>query len=132
MINLLDAWKLAMPQKELDEIWMILMEIQNYETLGIHPPLLQTTHNALSVVDVTISSINALIMSAKDVIKETLVITKSSASFNYDNPNHDLLWQKDKPSKPESIIQICSDTNHFLLLSLVSLQPDVIWWKIPI
>jgi len=91
MMNLLDAWKLAMPQKELDEIWMILVEIQNYETLGMCPPSLQTTHNALSVVDVTISSINALIMSAKDVIKKTLVITKSSASSNHDDPNHDSL-----------------------------------------
>ena len=51
MINLLDAWKLAMPQKELDEIWMILMEIQNYEILGMCPSSLQTIHNALSVVD---------------------------------------------------------------------------------
>jgi len=24
MINLLDAWKLATPQKELDKIWMIV------------------------------------------------------------------------------------------------------------
>jgi len=37
MMNLLDAWKLATPQKELDEIWMILVEIQNYKTLGMHP-----------------------------------------------------------------------------------------------
>ena len=51
MMNLLDAWKLAMPQKELDEIWMILMEIQNYEILGMCPSSLQTIHNALSVVD---------------------------------------------------------------------------------
>jgi len=109
---------------------MILVEIQNYETLGMCPPSLQTTHNALSVVDVTISSTNALIMSAKDVIEETLVITKSSASFNHDNPNHDSLWQNDKPNKPESIIQTCSDTNHFPLSSLVSLQPDDDSWNI--
>ena len=38
MMNLLDAWKLTMPQKELDEIWMILVEIQNYKTLEMHPP----------------------------------------------------------------------------------------------
>jgi len=37
-MNLLDAWKLTMPQKELDEIWMILVEIQNYKTLEMHPP----------------------------------------------------------------------------------------------
>ena len=85
MMNLLDAWKLAMPQKELDKIWMILMEIQNYETLEMYLSSLQTTHNALSVVDVTIFSTNALIMSAKDVIEETLVITKSSASSNHDS-----------------------------------------------
>ena len=124
MMNLLDAWKLATPQKELNEIWMILVKIQNYETLGIHLPLLQTTHNALSVVDVTISLTNALIMSAKDVIKKTLVIMKSSASSNHDDPNYDSLWQNDKPNKLQSIIQTCSNTNHFPLLSLVSLQPD--------
>ena len=125
MMNLLDAWKLATPQKELDEIWMILMEIQNYETLGMHLLSLQTTHNALSVVNVTISSTNALIMSVKDVIKETLVITKSSASSN-----HDSLWQNDKPNEPESIIQTCSDMNHFSLSLLVSLQPDDDSWNI--
>jgi len=95
---------------------MILVEIQNYEILGMCPSSLQTTHNALSVVDVTISSINALIMSAKDVIEETLVITKSSASSN-----HDSLWQNNKLNKPELIIQTCSDMNHFPLSSLVSL-----------
>ena len=125
MMNLLDAWKLAMPQKELDKIWMILMEIQNYETLEMYLSSLQTTHNALSVVDVTISSTNALIMSAKDVIKETLVIMKSSASFN-----HNSLWQNDKLNEPESIIQTCSDMNHFPLLSFVSLQPDDDSWNI--
>jgi len=125
MMNLLDTWKLATPQKELDEIWMILMEIQNYETLEMHPPSLQTTHNTLSVVDVTISSTNVLIMSAKDVIEETLVITKSSASSN-----HDLLWQNDKLNEPESTIQICSNMNHFPLSSLVSLQPDNDSWNI--
>jgi len=130
MMNLLDTWKLAMPQKELDEIWMILVEIQNYETLGMCPPLLQTTHNALSVVDVTISSTNVLIMSAKDVIEETLVIMKSSASSNHNNLNHDLLWQNDKPNEPESIIQTCSDANCFPLSSLVSLQPDNDSWNI--
>jgi len=121
MMNLLNAWKLAMPQKELDEIWMILMEIQNYETLGMCPPSLQTTYNALSVVDVTISSTNALIMSAKDIIEETLVITKSSASSSHNDLNYDLLWQNNKPNKPELIIQTCSDMNHFPLSSLVSL-----------
>jgi len=124
MMNLLDAWKLVTPQKELDEIWMIFIKIQNYKTLGMRLPSLQTTHSALSVVDVTISLTNALIMSAKDVIEKTLVIMKSSASSNHDDPNHNLLWQNDKPNKPESIIQTCSNTNHFLLLSLVSLQPD--------
>jgi len=130
MMNLLDAWKLVTPQKELDKIWMILVEIQNYETLGMHPSLLQTTHNALSVVDVTISLTNVLIMSAKDVIEETLVITKSSVPSNHDDPNYDSLWQNDKPNEPESIIQTCSDMNHFLLSSLVSLQPDDDSWNI--
>jgi len=109
---------------------MILVEIQNYKTLGMHPPSLQTTHNALSVVDVTISSINALIMFAKDVIEKTLVITKSSAFSNHNDPNHDLLWQNNKPNKPESIIQTCSNMNHFPLSSLVSLQPDDDSWNI--
>jgi len=130
MMNLLDAWKLATPQKELNKIWMILVEIQNYETLEMYLPLLQTTHNALSVVDVTISLTNALIMSAKDVIEETLVITKSSVSSNHDNPNYDSLWQNDKPNEPELIIQTCSDMNHFPLSSLVSLQPDDDSWNI--
>jgi len=130
MMNLLDAWKLTMSQKELDKIWMILMEIQNYETLGMCPLSLQTAYNTLSMVDVTISLTNVLIISAKDVIKETLVITKSSASFNHDDPNHDLLWQKNKPSEPESTIQTCFDTNHFPLSSLVSLQPDDNSWNI--
>jgi len=70
---------------------MILVKIQNYETLGMHLLLLQTTHNALSVIDMTIFSTNILIMSAKDIIEKTLVTTKSSASFNHDNPNHDSL-----------------------------------------
>jgi len=130
MMNLLNAWKLATPQKELDEIWMILVEIQNYETLEMLPPSLQTTHNALSVVDVTISSTNTLIMSAKDVIEETLVTTKSSASSNHDNPNLDLLLLNDKPNEQESIIQVYSETNHFPLSSLVSLQPDDDSWNI--
>jgi len=130
MMNLLDAWKLATPQKELDEIWMILVEIQNYETLEMRPPSLQTTHNALSVVDVTISSTNALITSAKDAIEETLVITRSSASSNQDDLNLDLPWPNDKPNEQESIIQDCSETNHFPLSSLVSLQPDDDSWSI--
>jgi len=70
---------------------MILIKIQNYETLGMHLLSLQTTHNALSVINMTISSTNILIMSVKDVIEETLVTTKSSVSFNHDNPNHDSL-----------------------------------------
>jgi len=130
MMNLLDAWKLATPQKELDEIWMILVEIQNYETLEMLLPSLQTTHNTLSVVNMTISLINTLIMSAKDVIKETLVIMKSSASFNHNDPNLDLLLLNDKPNKQESITQVYSKTNHFLLSSLVSLQPDDDSWNI--
>jgi len=88
------------------------MEIKNYETLGMRPPSLQMTHNALSVVDVTISS---------DVIKETLVIMRSSAFSNNNDPNHDLLWQNNKPNEPEQIIQISSKTNYFSLSSLVSL-----------
>ena len=121
MTKLLNDWKLTTSQKELDEIWMILMEIKNYETLGMHPPSLQTTHNALSMANMTISLTNVLIMSAKDVIKETLVTMKSSASSNHDDPNHDLLWQKDKHNEPKSIIQTCSETSHFPLSFLVSL-----------
>jgi len=119
MTKLLNNWKLAIPQKELDEIWMILMEIKNHETLGVCPLLLQMTHNALFVVNVTISSINALIMSAKDVIKEILVTTKSSVSSNYDKHN-----------EPGSIIQTCSEMSHFSLSSLVSLQPEDDSWNI--
>ena len=125
MMKLLDNWKLVTPQKELDKIWIILIEIKNYETLGICSPLLQMTHNALSVVNMTISSTNVLIMSIKDVTEETLVTTKSSVFSN-----HDLLWQNNKPNEPESIIQTCSATNYFLLLLLVSLQPDNDSWNI--
>ena len=71
------------------------------------------------------STTNVLITSTKDVIEEILVITKNSASSN-----HNLLWQNNKPSEPESIIQICSNTNHFSLSSLVSLQPDNDSWNI--
>jgi len=84
MMKLLDNWKLVTPQKELDKIWIILIEIKNYETLGICSPLLQMTHNALSVVNMTISSTNVLIMSIKDVTEETLVTTKSSVFSNHD------------------------------------------------
>jgi len=76
------------------------------------------------VVDVIISSTNVLIMSVKDVIEETQVIMKSSASSNHNNPNHNSLWQEDKLNEPESIIQTYSKMNHFPLSSLVSLQPD--------
>ena len=130
MTKLLNDWKLATPQKELDEIWMILIEIENYETLGMYSPSLQMMHNALSVVDVTISLTNVLIISAKDVIEETLVIMRSFASSNHDDLNHDSLWQNDKPNEPEPITQIFSKTNHFLLSSLVSLQPEDDSWNI--
>jgi len=130
MMKLLNDWKLATPQKELDEIWMILIEIENYETLGVHLPSLQTMHNALSVIDMTISLTNALIMSAKDIIEETLVTTKSSASSNHNNLNYNLLWQNNKPNELELIIQTYSKTSHFLLSSLVSLQPEDDSWNI--
>jgi len=130
MTKLLNDWKLATPQKELDKIWMILMKIENYETLGMRPPSLQMTHNALSMVDVTISSTNALIMFAKDVIKETLVIMRSSASSNHDDLNHNLPWQNDKLNEPELITQISSETNYFPLSSLVSLQLKDNSWNI--
>ena len=130
IMKLLDNWKLAIPQKELDKIWIILIEIKNYEILGMCPLSLQITHNALSIVNVTISLTNVLIMSAKDVIEETLVITESSASSNHNDPNHNLLWQNNKLSEPELIIQICSAINHFPLSSLVSLQPDNNSWNI--
>jgi len=109
---------------------MILMEIENYETLGVHPPSLQITHNALSVVNVTISLTNVLIMSAKDVIEETLVTTKSSASSNHNDLNHNSLWQNNKPNKPELIIQTYSKISHFPLSSLVLLQPEDDSWNI--
>ena len=82
------------------------------------------------MVDVTISSTNVLIMSAKDVIEETLVITRSSASSNHNDLNYDLLWQNDKPNEPELTTQISSKTNHFPLSSLVSLQPEDDSWNI--
>jgi len=69
-------------------------------------------------------------MSAKDVIEETLVITRNSASSNHNDLNYDLLWQNDKPNEPELTTQISSKTNHFPLSSLVSLQPEDDSWNI--
>jgi len=69
-------------------------------------------------------------MSAKDVIEETLVTTRSSASSNPDDLNLDSPWPNDKPNKQESIIQDYSETSHFPLSSLVSLQPDDDSWNI--
>jgi len=67
------------------------------------PPLLQTTHNALSVINITIFLINALIIFVKDVIKETLVITRDFVFFNHNDLNLDLLLPNNKPNKLESI-----------------------------
>jgi len=106
------------------------MEIENYETLEMCPPLLQTMYNALSMVNMTISLTNVLIISAKDVIKETLVITRSSTSSSHDDLNYNLLWQNDKSNELEPIIQIYSEMNHFPLSSLVSLQLDDDSWNI--
>jgi len=66
-------------------------------------PLLQTTHNALSVINITIFLINALIIFVKDVIKETLVITRDFVFFNHNDLNLDLLLPNNKPNKLESI-----------------------------
>jgi len=67
------------------------------------PPLLQTTHIALSVINITIFLINALIIFVKDVIKETLVITRDFVFFNHKDLNLDLLLPNNKPNKLESI-----------------------------
>jgi len=67
------------------------------------PPLLQTTHNALSVINITIFLINALIIFVKDVIKETLVITRDFVFFNHNDLNLDLLLPNNKPNKLESV-----------------------------
>jgi len=69
-------------------------------------------------------------MSAKDIIEETLVITKSSVSSNHNDPNLDSLWPNDKPNEQESITQVYSEISHFSLSSLVSLQPDDDFWNI--
>jgi len=65
------------------------------------PPLLQTTHNALSVINITIFLINVLIIFVKDVIKETLVITRDFVFFNHNDLNLDLLLPNNKPNKLE-------------------------------
>jgi len=37
MKGMLDDWRLATHQQELDKIWIILVEIQNFRMLGMKP-----------------------------------------------------------------------------------------------
>jgi len=70
MMNLLDAWKLAMPQKELDEIWMILMEIQNYETLGMCPPVRATGHQTPGESSVILQSVVMIQLTSRRILRD--------------------------------------------------------------
>ena len=85
--RVLDNWRLAISQQKLDEIWIILVEIQNFETLGMEPPSLQTIHNALSVVNMITFLTNTLAMFAKSVTGEIQITMRNSAFFNNNNPN---------------------------------------------
>jgi len=87
MKGILDNWKLATSQQELDKIWIILVEIQNFETLEIEPSSLQMTYNALSVVNMIISLINALTTFAKSITEETQITMRNSTSSNNNDPN---------------------------------------------
>jgi len=87
MKGILDNWKLATSQQELDKIWIILVEIQNFETLEIEPSSLQITYNALSVVNMIISLINALTTFAKSITEETQITMRNSTSSNNNDPN---------------------------------------------
>jgi len=78
--RVLDNWRLAISQQKLDEIWMILVEIQNFETLGMEPPSLQTIHNALSVVNMITFLTNTLAMFAKSVTGETQITIRNFVS----------------------------------------------------
>ena len=70
MMNLLDAWKLAMPQKELDEIWMILIEIQNYETLGMCPPVRVTGHQTPGESSVILQSVVMIQLTSRRILRD--------------------------------------------------------------
>jgi len=78
--RVLDNWRLAISQQKLDEIWMILVEIQNFETLGMEPPSLQTIHNALSVVNMITFLTNTLAMFAKSVTGKTQITIRNFVS----------------------------------------------------
>ena len=78
--RVLDNWRLAISQQKLDEIWIILVEIQNFETLGMEPPSLQTIHNALSVVNMITFLTNTLAMFAKSVTEETQITIRKFVS----------------------------------------------------
>ena len=78
--RVLDNWRLAISQQKLDKIWIILVEIQNFETLEMEPPSLQTIHNALSVVNMITFLTNTLAMFAKSVTGETQITIRNFVS----------------------------------------------------
>jgi len=78
--RVLDNWRLAISQQKLHKIWIILVEIQNFETLGMEPPSLQTIHNALSVVNMITFLTNTLAMFAKSVTGETQITIRNFVS----------------------------------------------------
>ena len=78
--RVLDNWRLAISQQKLDKIWIILVEIQNFETLGMEPPSLQTIHNALSVVNMITFLTNTLAMFAKSVTGKTQITIRNFVS----------------------------------------------------
>ena len=78
--RVLDNWRLAISQQKLDEIWMILVEIQNFETLEMEPPSLQTIYNALSVVNMITFLTNTLAMFAKSVTGKTQITIRNFVS----------------------------------------------------
>ena len=78
--RVLDNWRLAISQQKLDEIWIILVEIQNFETLEMEPPSLQTIYNALSVVNMITFLTNTLAMFAKSVTGETQITIRNFVS----------------------------------------------------
>ena len=78
--RVLDNWRLAISQQKLDKIWIILVEIQNFETLEMEPPSLQTIYNALSVVNMITFLTNTLAMFAKSVTGKTQITIRNFVS----------------------------------------------------
>ena len=127
MKDVLDLWIVAIPREE------ILM-IRQLMTGSIHDPMptpsSTTPLNALSVVDVTISSINAQIINVEGVDEGIQGTMRNSASYKKDGPDQNLSLPKGKRREPASTFLISFPTNPCRPLLLVSPQGNEGTWKI--